>query len=217
MIVISIFVIGIIQMGYVNAQNKIECVNSKNNYLYAGVDNEIKISVINETDYERFLITTSNGEIYKDTTNYNCIPRRSGRAKISVKGIKSTSDTINILTKNFLVYTIPPVKLTIGGKTVDELARIEKRFLLENDVFGIHLSDDIINCNGWVNIEKVTMGYLSRGGFYERNEFAGNKLPEELKKIIASLPSGKELSFEVRLSFTGNVQKNLPVFVTRIY
>jgi hypothetical protein len=185
--------------------------------LYVGVDNPIQLSIEDKSEFDTLLVSISNGQVFKDSANYNCVPRRSGRAKLNVKGIKLNSDTINILSKNFLVYTIPPAKLTVGGKAVDELSKIQKEFLYQNDVFGIHISDDIIDCEDWIIIEKVTMGYVSRGGFYERNEFRGNKIPEEVKRIIASLPSGKQLSFEVRLSYAGNIQKNLPVFSTRVY
>lgn len=208
--------LSVFHSGDVKGQNIVECVNSKNNYLYAGVDNEIKISIDDVSKYDKLLVLISNGVIYKDSVNYNCIPRRSGRAKLNVQGING-SDTTNILSQNFLVYTIPPVKLTIGGKTVDELPQIRKEFLLQNDEFGLHISDDIINCEEWINIEKVIMGYMRRGGFYERSEFKGNKLPEEFKQKILLIPSGKQLSFEVRLSFTGNVQKNLPIFSTIVY
>ncbi len=216
-IILIVLILIITNSNNLKAQDIVDVLNSKNNYFYAGVDNELKITVAEPENYDTLLISISNGLIFKDSINYNCIPRRSGRANLTIKGVKHNSDTTNIFSKSFLVYTIPPVKLTIGGKTVDELTKMSKDFILQNDIFGIHLSDDIINCDSWVNIERVTMGYLSGGGYYKRDEFKGNKLPENFKQIIASFPSGKELSFEVRLSYTGNIQKNLPVFITRVY
>lgn len=197
-----------------DAQNvSISTEISKNNRLYAGIDNPLKIHAEVEK-YDSLNVYSNNGMVYKDDNNFVCIPRRSGRARLQLFGY-SDVDTLLLYTGNFLVNSVPSAHLMIGENLIDELNKLSKDTLMQKGEFHLFFNKDITSTN-WYEIEDITFGYTI-GGFFHRHVNHGSTFTEETMRLINKLNSGTELTIKARIKTEGNVMKTLPLYSLRIY
>ena len=198
-----------------NAQTvKIFAENSKNNRLYAGIDNPLKID-IDQNKTDSIGLITNNGKILCDTNTFIAIPKRSGRARIQVYSYSST-DTLLLYTTSFLVNSVPLAQLKLGEKLLIEMKGIHKEELIAKGAFDIYFNEDIVNCHNWFTIHDITFGY-SVGGFFHRHVNNGSKFSDETIELIKKIQPGSEITFKVRLEGQGNVLKTVPLYTTRLY
>lgn len=213
------FLIAFLLVFFVSFQMKAQRVtliaeNSKNNRLYAGIDNPLNIN-LNQQGFDSLQITTNNGQVLKDSSYFICIPHRSGRARLQLVGYRK-NDTILLKTANLLVNSVPGAELKLGDKLIKDTKRITKEELINIGAFQIYFNDDIINYEDWFIIHDITFGYTI-GGYFHRHINEGYQLSQETIKFIQELKEGSKITLKVRIEGQGKVLKTLPLYTTWIY
>jgi hypothetical protein len=193
----------------------LKAVDSKNNILYAGIDNRII------TDYSRFeedheyILKVNNGIIFSDSIYYISVPDRPGDARFLVLGIRD-NDTALIGYRYFEVRNVPEPLLAVDTLRLKEEDVISKNHLLNCDSLNIFISDDIIGSESWFKIVKFTLGYVY-GGYYVEHVNNTNKLSRETKQIIYTIGPTKEIIIKPVVKGEGKLIKELPIFRLTLY
>jgi hypothetical protein len=190
-------------------------VNSRNNILYAGIDNEICVDYSGLGDDIEYVLTVNNGIVFPESPDYIAIPDRSGKARFLVFGIKGT-DTTLIGYRYFQVENIPEPLLVIDSLMVKENDMVSKQHFLNSDSLGIFISDDIVGAEDWFKIIKFTLGYVY-GGYYVEHTNNTNKISRETKQIIYTIGPSKEIIIKPTVEGEGNLIKDLPIFRLTLY
>ncbi len=188
--------------------------NSKNNRLYAGIDNPLKIEIA-EQKSDSIGLKTNNGKILCNTDSFIAIPKRSGRARIQLY-LYSLTDTSLLYSTSFLVNSVPMAQLKLGENLLNDMNSIRKEELIGEGAFDIYFNEDIVNCDNWFTIHDITFGYTI-GGFFHRHVNRGSKFSDETIEVIKKTHPGSEITFKVRLEGQGNVLKTLPLYTSRVY
>lgn len=189
--------------------------NSKNNRLYVGIDNPLILKNADINLYDSIYLVSNNGKVFFDNTNFICIPKRSGRARLELYGFNST-DTVLLHRANLLVNSFPAVDLQLGDQLISEMEFIPRDKLIGKGGFNIYYNDDIINGDQWFSIHDVTIGYLVKG-FYHKHVNNGDVFTGETLNVIEKIRPGSKVSFKVRLKGEGDLLKTLPVYTKRLY
>ncbi len=190
-------------------------VNSRNNILYAGIDNEIYMDYSGLGDDIEYVLTVNNGIVFPESSNYVAIPDRSGKARFLVFGIKG-NDTTLIGYRYFQVENIPEPLLVIDSLLVKENDMVSKQHFLNSDSLGIFISDDIIGAEDWFKIIKFTLGYVY-GGYYLEHTNNTNKISRETKQIIYTIGPSKEIIIKPTVEGEGKLIIELPIFRLTLY
>ena len=190
-------------------------VNSRNNILYAGIDNEISMDYSRLDMYIEYILTVNNGIVFPDIFDYIAIPGRPGKARFLVLGIDGR-DTVLIGYRYFQVENVPEPLLIIDSLLLNENDTVSKQHFLNSDSLGIFISDDIMGSENWFRIVKFTLGYVY-GGYYVEYTNNTNKISRETKQIIYSIGPAKEIIINPVVEGEGKLIKELPIFRLTLY
>lgn len=188
---------------------------SVKNQLYVGIDNPLVLNIGAEKLPENYSLSSSNGIVFFDSTEFVTIPSRSGISRIIVSEIKN-NDTILVGYRFFKVINVPDPMLRIDTLIFSEEDNVYRHFLLNADSLGIFFTNDIPGSENWFRIIRYTIGYIY-GGLYRSYEFKGNKISNKVKEIINTLGPGKEIIIKPYVEGEGNLNKELPIYRLKIY
>lgn len=216
-VIILLFITGVVNAQYKYGKSledsSVIATGSKKNYLYAGIDNILKLNLPGPA--EEYLLTTNNGIIFFDESGYTTIPERSGKARIIVSK-KEGADT-NIMGYNFFtVKNLPDPLLMIDTLVFSEKDTIMKRTLLSADSLNIIFSQDIIGSEKWLKILNYNIGYVY-GGFYKSYNCQGNLINNKIKFMINNLGPGKDIIIKIFAESEGQMTKELPIYRLVLY
>lgn len=189
------------------AESEFKVLNSRKGYLYLGIDNLISIPE-KYKNINNIEVTTNNGDIFQDSSNYVIIPDRLPKATIYIKEPGMTDEYLDMQT--FVVQYVPQPCITLGGECVDEMRVIDRHYLLSHDTLGVFISDDVIGSENWVTIRRFTVGYVTGSVFRSFNN-EGNRFSAETKEMIKRIRPGQEISIRVTVVSEGDVIRHIPV------
>ena len=190
-------------------------VDSRNDILYAGIDNRIKADYSGfEADYE-YILKVNNGIVFHDSIYYISIPDRPGNARFLVFGIRN-NDTVLYGYRYFEVRNVPDPLLALDTIRLKEEDVISKSHFLNCDSIYIFISDDIIGAEKWFRIIRFTLGYLY-GGYYVEYTNNTNLLSRKTKEIILTIGPTKEIIIKPVVEGEGKLIKELPIYRLTLY
>jgi hypothetical protein len=190
-------------------------VNSRNNILYTGIDNEIYVDYSGLGIYSEYLLTVNNGVLLPDGLCYILIPDRKGKARFLIFGINGT-DTTLVGYRYFQVENIPEPQLYIDSLLVKRNDVVSKQHFLSSDSLGIFISDDIIGAEDWFRVVEFTIGYVY-GGYYVEYTNNTNIISQETKQIIYTIGPSKEIIIKPIVEGEGSLIIELPIFRFTLY
>lgn len=191
----------------------IDVVNSKQNILYQGIDNPLKINTENN---ENLIIKTNNGIVYKDNGVFVAIPSKIHETELKIFETNENQDTILIYRAFLQTIRFPMPLLKLGDKVFDEMKEIDRNFLIQCDTIGIFFTDDIIGIENWYKITSYSFGYIY-GNHYISFDINGNILDINTKKRLLSLSSGTEIIIRVTIISNSNISIKRPIFRAILY
>ncbi len=190
---------------------------SKSNILYIGMDNEL---ILYEDDKKTsdYKILTDNGNAYNDSLHYLVFPDKPGKANYFFYTLSPQNqyDTNYIAEAKLKAIKLPNPEITINGKNVGKMDKLQKSFLLEADSIGIYITDDIIGINDWFDIMSFTFGYIY-GRHYISYKNEGKYFSEKSKHAIRNLLPGREISIRITIKNNSNITIIPPIFRAKIY
>lgn len=201
--------------GYSLPDSAIVAITSISGILYCGMDNHLNISNIDSNGFDTLLLKTNNGKIYSDSTSIIANPRRTGKARMHVYGIKGR-DTIQIGYQNLTVKSIPEIKLSIDTLALELDDRISKTQFLLSDSLSVWFTRDIPGSYNWFSISRFSIGY-SYGGFYVEHVNHSNQIDAKSKQIVESLGPGKKITIQAKLENKSDIKKELPLYRIELY
>jgi len=190
-------------------------LNSRNNFLYVGIDNKIRINYLKLEESGEYILKVNNGIILSDSADYLSIPKRPGKARFLLFK-KENSDIELIGYKYFPVKNIPEPLLSIDTIRVMEKDIINKSILLNSDSINIYITSDIQDAENWFKVIKFTLGY-EYGGYYVEHTNITNRISYETKQIINTLGPAKEIIIKPTVKGEGNLIKELPIYRLTLY
>lgn len=190
-------------------------VNSRNNILYTGIDNEIWVDYSGLGEYNKYILIVNNGIVFPYDNNYIAMPERTGKARFLLFGINGLDSTLIGYTY-FQVNNIPEPMLVIDSVLVKENDMVNKQHFLNSESLDIFISDDIIGAENWFKILEFTLGYVY-GGYYVEHTNKSNKISRKTKQIIYTIGPSKEIIIKPIVEGEGNLIKELPIFRLTLY
>jgi hypothetical protein len=188
------------------------CLNSKNNYLYTGIDNPIQL---NYKSIHNIHLETNNGIIFTDSLQLITIPVRSGKSRFLLYEISGT-DTNLIGYRYITVKNVPEASLKVDSLLIKDGDTVSKNILFNCDSLELHFTSDIKSSKNWFRIYQFSVGY-NYGGFYVSHINKSNQLQPETYNLIERIEPGKELSIKLFVESGGLIRKELPVFRIKVY
>jgi hypothetical protein len=187
-----------------------KAINSKTNFLYYGIDNELTLQYPDEDAKKlKLLLKTHNGKIFEaDSGSYLTIPRNAGRAFISVFMLTSR-DTISLGKKEFTVLPLPIPSLKIGNVVLKDETVVERSAFFKKDTLKVYFTDDIEKSDCWCKVEHFNVGY-TYGGRYISVDNNGAILSKESLDLISKLKN-QEVVIKVTNINCSQIYKSLPL------
>lgn len=181
-----------------NEQGKIlvEAVKSRNNYLYAGIDNIIKINDTIST-HENCIVKATDASVFRSDTNnsyYRVIPDKTGLITFEIY-YAYEKDTIMIISDDVKCIYLPAPLLTINGNVIRNSV-IDRRMLNKANKIGLFITNDIVDIDQWFDVVGFKFG-LDFEGKYNMYHNIGNICSRETKSIMSNLYPGSEIIFNV--------------------
>jgi hypothetical protein len=190
-------------------------VDSRNNILYAGIDNRIIADYSGfEVNYE-YILKVNNGIVFPDSIYQIIIPDRPGNARFLLYGARD-NDTVLFGYRYFEVRNVPDPLLAVDTLRLKEEDVISKNHFLNCDSLYIFISDDIIGAEKWFRIIRFTLGYVY-GGYYVEHTNNTSILSRETKEIILTIGPTKEIIIKPVVEGEGKLIKELPIYRLILY
>lgn len=196
-----------------NYWNKItvEATESKNNYLYAGIDNTLKITFPDENSKKLQLYWgVNNGQIFRTGDLYLTIPRKAGWSFVTTYCITENNDTLVLGKKQFIVKNIPAPTLLIGNTHLCENCTVDRKAFYTGDTLKIFFTDDYAESNQWVSITNFSVGY-SYGGMYLSVNNEGSVLLPHTVNFIQKLKPGQQTVIKVIATTPTRMLRQMPL------
>jgi hypothetical protein len=184
--------------------------NSRNDFLYVGIDNVIKINYPKLEGSDEYILKVNNGEVIADSIYYISIPKRQGKARFLLYK-KENSDSILVGYKYFVVRNVPDPSLAFDNFRVTKGDTVRKSDLLNSEYINIYISSDIINSENWFKIKEFTLGY-EYGSYYYEHTNNTNRISYETKQVINTLGPTKEIVIKPIVEGEGGLIKELPIY-----
>lgn len=191
---------------------EIRAVNSLGNFLYVGIDNYLVLEASAQQRAD-LKFECTNGFIYNDSAGILVIPVRSGFADITIRSHQSAEW---IVEKRFYVNNLPLPVINFCDLQILSDSKVKRSTLLFCDSIYLSFSSDILHCNDWASIDHIIFGH-EYGGRYKTYRNEGNRLSDQTKGIIASLPPGRRIYLRAFVKYSGGIVKGLPAFHSILY
>lgn len=191
----------------------ISTLNSYSNTLYVGIDNILKVNK-NILRFP-FRVTTNNGIIYEDNSNYYIMPERLGTSIISIYP-KANVNAPPVLQKTFFVKRLPQPQLSLCDLLLYKVKEVDRNFLLNCDKLDVFYTDDLKNSNNWLKIIRINMGY-SYGSFFVEHSSVNNIITGQMKNLMRKIPPNEYLIITVTCINKDNVKMVLPSCNLKVY
>ena len=197
------------------SKNVIQCVNSKNNHLYAGIDNPIIINYKPINTIDTFFIETNNGILFRDSLDLITIPSRGGKSRFLFYDVIN-NDTTLAGYKYMSVENIPEPSLKIDSVIIRGEGIVSKNLLHKCDSLQIYFTSDIEDSKNWYRVYQFSVGY-SYGGYYVSFLNKSNMFLKGTLSLIDRIEPGKEISIKVFVESQGYIRKELPIYRIKVY
>jgi hypothetical protein len=202
-----------------NYWNKIniKSIDSNNNFLYSGIDNNLNIIFPNEElSHNRVILKTNNGKIFKNDGGWLTIPGHSGRSFISIYLITLNSDSLIIGKKEFIVKQVPVPVLKLHENIIKDSAILNHKIFYTADSLKLYFTDDLSASNNWFQIKNFTIGY-SFGGKYVSVDNEGAVFSTKSLELISKMEINQQLVINITSITPTGILKYLPLIRFRVY
>lgn len=192
-------------------------VDSKDNNLYNGIDNNLIINYINDESKQfNIILTTNNGRMIKSENGWLTIPRNAGRSFVTIYLISLNNDTLLIGKKEFTVKKVPYPVLKISNTVISDSMWLNRKIFFTKDSLKLFFTDDLPESNYWYQVKFFTIGY-SFGGRYISIDNNGPSFSNKSLEFIRKLSQGHQLVIKVTSVTPSGILKFLPLIRFRIY
>jgi hypothetical protein len=162
--------------------------------LYAGVDNEIKISIPN-VPASQITVSTQDGTI-RNAGEGRWLARPNYRTTLFMLTVETTGKNKKKFAKIYEVQPLPPLRLYIAYKDEDGVVQryrgsvpIDKKYLIESEGIGA----DRGNLSYYPRIESFKIQITdAQGGVVQQCVNRGKKFTAEIKNKIRQMPKGSK-------------------------
>ena len=195
--------------------NAIEINQSVKGIFYTGIDNRFQIHYSLLKLGDTLIIETNNGIVFYDSISYVSIPKISGKCRLMLYAVNLT-DTLFLGFQNITVENVPKPKIRFNEFIIENNTTVPKQLLIQSDSISVFYSNDIIDSDSWVTIDRFLLGY-SYGGYFISHTNEGNIISEQTKKIINTISPEKQITIKVVINSTGKVIRELPIYRINLY